>query len=109
MSPLRWTCKSTRTLAEELSGQGLSVSANTVGRLLQEARPISFSARRNSWRLQAGASCRTSPQIVGPYPLSTSWRRMRLARRPAAASPRRLANRIAASMSLPVDPAVTSV
>jgi transposase len=36
MSPLRWTCKSTRTLAEELSRQGFSVSANTVGRLLSE-------------------------------------------------------------------------
>jgi len=36
MSPLRWTCKSTRTLAEELSRQGFSVSANTVGRLLYE-------------------------------------------------------------------------
>ena len=29
-SPLRWTCKSTRTLAEELLRQGFSVSANTV-------------------------------------------------------------------------------
>ena len=36
MSPLRWTCKSTRTLAEELSRQGFAVSANTVGRLLHE-------------------------------------------------------------------------
>ncbi|MGI6419465.1 MAG: ISAzo13 family transposase [Thermoguttaceae bacterium] len=36
MSPLRWSCKSTRTLAEELSRQGFSVSANTVGRLLRE-------------------------------------------------------------------------
>jgi len=36
MSPLRWTCKSTRTLAEELSRQGFLVSANTVGRLLYE-------------------------------------------------------------------------
>ena len=36
MSPLRWTCKSTRNLAEELSRDGFSVSANTVGRLLQE-------------------------------------------------------------------------
>jgi Rhodopirellula transposase DDE domain len=34
MSPLRWTCKSTRTLAEELARQGFAVSANTVGRLL---------------------------------------------------------------------------
>jgi transposase len=37
MSPLRWTCKSTRTLAGELSRQGFSVSANTVGRLLYES------------------------------------------------------------------------
>ena len=36
MSPLRWTCKSTRTLAAELSRQGFSVSANTVSRLLHE-------------------------------------------------------------------------
>jgi hypothetical protein len=36
-SPLRWTCKSTRTLARELSAQGHSVSANTVRRLLQAA------------------------------------------------------------------------
>lgn len=36
MSPLRWSCRSTRTLAEELSRQGFSVSANTVGRLLRE-------------------------------------------------------------------------
>ena len=36
MSPLRWTCKSTRTLADELSRDGFSVSANTVGRLLHD-------------------------------------------------------------------------
>lgn len=36
MSPLRWTCKSTRTLAAELSRQGFAVSANTAGRLLRE-------------------------------------------------------------------------
>lgn len=36
MSPLRWTCKSTRIVAEELSRQGYAVSANTVGRLLRE-------------------------------------------------------------------------
>jgi len=36
MSPLRWTCKSTRTLADELSRQGFAVSSNTVGRLLRE-------------------------------------------------------------------------
>lgn len=36
-SPLRWTCKSTRTLASELTKQGLAVSGNTVRRLLHEA------------------------------------------------------------------------
>jgi hypothetical protein len=35
MSPLRWTCKSTRTLAAELTRQGFAVGCNTVGRLLR--------------------------------------------------------------------------
>ena len=34
MSPLRWTCKSTSNLAEELTRQGHPVSPRTVGRLL---------------------------------------------------------------------------
>jgi hypothetical protein len=33
-SPLRWTCKSTRKLADELTAQGHRVSAKTVARLL---------------------------------------------------------------------------
>jgi transposase len=37
MSPLRWTTKSLRHLAEELTGQGHPVSAPTVGRLLRES------------------------------------------------------------------------
>src|SRR5450830_377906 len=36
MSPLRWTTKSTRALAEELSGSGHPVSAWTVANLLHE-------------------------------------------------------------------------
>jgi hypothetical protein len=36
-SPLRWTCKSTRTLARELTGQGHPVSDSTVRRLLHAA------------------------------------------------------------------------
>jgi hypothetical protein len=36
-SPLRWTCKSTRRLAAELSGQGRPVGYRTVAGLLQEA------------------------------------------------------------------------
>ncbi len=36
-SPLRWTCKSTTRLAEELAGQGHPASPSTVGRLLRAA------------------------------------------------------------------------
>ena len=36
MSPLRWTTKSTRTLAGELTRQGHRVGADTVGDLLRE-------------------------------------------------------------------------
>ena len=36
-SPLRWTCKSTRRLADELRGQRHSVSAGTVALLLRKA------------------------------------------------------------------------
>ena len=35
MSPLRWTCKSTRRLAKELSQQGHPVSHSKVGQLLK--------------------------------------------------------------------------
>lgn len=35
MSPLRWTCKSTRSLADELRMQGFSVSSTTIGGLLR--------------------------------------------------------------------------
>src|SRR5713226_2770411 len=38
MSPLRWTCKSTRQLATELSGQGHPVSYQTVAALLHALR-----------------------------------------------------------------------
>jgi hypothetical protein len=36
-SPLRWTCKSTRRLADELTRQGHPVGPRTVARLLEEA------------------------------------------------------------------------
>jgi transposase len=35
-SPLRWTCKSTRLLANELHRQGYNISASSVGSLLHE-------------------------------------------------------------------------
>jgi transposase len=44
MSPLRWTCKSTRTLADELRRQGFRVSSNTVARLL---RSLGYSLQAN--------------------------------------------------------------
>jgi hypothetical protein len=37
MSPLRWTCKSTRRLAAELTAQGYTVGPTTVRQLLKEA------------------------------------------------------------------------
>ena len=37
MSPLRWTCKSVRTLATELTRQGHGVSHQTVSEILQES------------------------------------------------------------------------
>jgi hypothetical protein len=45
MSPLRWTTKSTRTLAGELTAQGHTVSADTVGDLL---RGQGFSLQANA-------------------------------------------------------------
>ena len=36
MRPLRWTCKSTENLAEELKNQGFKISADSVGRILKE-------------------------------------------------------------------------
>ena len=47
MSPLRWTCKSTRKLAEELRGQGPRVGARTVACLLH-ALDYSLQANRKT-------------------------------------------------------------
>jgi transposase len=49
MSPLRWTTKSTRNLADELTRQGHKVSADTVGDLLREA---GFSLQGNAKTLE---------------------------------------------------------
>jgi len=49
MSPLRWTCKSTRNLAGELTGQGHRISADTVGDLLRE---LGFSLQGNAKTLE---------------------------------------------------------
>src|ERR1700756_5486132 len=49
MSPLRWTTKSTRNLADELTRQGHKVSAETVGDLLREE---GFSLQGNAKTLE---------------------------------------------------------
>ncbi|MFF5715245.1 ISAzo13 family transposase [Streptomyces sp. NPDC012756] len=51
MSPLRWTVKSTRTLARELTGAGHKVSADTVAGLLREE---GFSLQANAKTLEGG-------------------------------------------------------
>jgi transposase len=49
MSPLRWTTKSTRKLAEQLTRQGHKISADTVGDLLREE---GFSLQSNAKTLE---------------------------------------------------------
>ncbi|WP_405670351.1 MULTISPECIES: ISAzo13 family transposase [unclassified Streptomyces] len=49
MSPLRWTTKSTRRLAEQLTRQGHRISADTVGDLLREE---GFSLQSNAKTLE---------------------------------------------------------
>jgi hypothetical protein len=52
MSPLRWTVKSTRTLAAELARQGHGVSASTVGDLL---RGEGFSLQGNAKAIEGSS------------------------------------------------------
>lgn len=47
MSPLRWTCKSTRVLAAELTSRGLDVSSTKVGQLLR-AQGYSLQSNRKT-------------------------------------------------------------
>jgi len=51
-SPLRWTCKSTRRLADELRRQGHPVSARTVAALLHE---MGYSLQANRKTREGGA------------------------------------------------------
>lgn len=52
MSPLKWTSKSTRTIAEELSRSGHAISSVTMGRCLEEM----------GYTLQANVKTREGPQ-----------------------------------------------
>jgi transposase len=53
MSPLRWTCKSTRQLARALTGQGYPVSHSTVAEML---RDLGYSLQANSKTLEEGSA-----------------------------------------------------
>jgi transposase len=69
MSPLRWTTKSTRRLAEELTRQGHRVSADTVGDVLREE---GFSLQGNAKTIEGrqhpdrdAQFCYISGQVAG--------------------------------------------
>jgi hypothetical protein len=51
MSPLRWTCKSTRILAEELGQQGHPISDRTVAAILKE---LDYSLQGNQKTIEGG-------------------------------------------------------
>jgi hypothetical protein len=59
-SPLRWTCKSTRALAETLTAKGHPVSDDTVGRLLKQ----------QGYRLQRTVNTLRAPNIPTGTPSS---------------------------------------
>ena len=48
MSPLRWTCKGTRDIADALAEKGLKASHATVGRILKEKLKYSLQANEKS-------------------------------------------------------------
>ncbi|MBB5779364.1 hypothetical protein HD596_006120 [Nonomuraea jabiensis] len=83
MSPLRWTTKSLRDLAHELTGQGHPVSAPTVGRLLKASacRPMprrwKASSTRTATRNSITSTSRSKPIRRTASRLSAWTRRRR--------------------------------
>ena len=80
MSPLRWTAKSTRNLADELTRQGHKVSADTVGDLLRAAgfslqgnATIIEGRRRPDRDAQSGTSASRSRTIRAPGTRWSGW------------------------------------
>jgi hypothetical protein len=73
-SPLRWTCKSTRELAEALTAQGHPVSDDTVGRLLREQ---GYRLQRTVKTLEGAQHGRapSTPTVTPSSATSTSRRR----------------------------------
>src|SRR6266849_9129392 len=71
MSPLRWTTKSTRNLAAELTRQGHRVSADTVGDLLRE-RGSACRATPRPLRA-AGTRTGTPSSVTSPPGPGSTW------------------------------------
>ena len=76
MTPLRWTSKSLRGLAEQLRSQGHQVSATLVGRLLHEA---GYSLQANSKTLEGASTPTAMPSsatstTLSPRPWPPGWR-----------------------------------
>lgn len=69
MSPLRWTTKSTRTLAAELTRQGHRVGADTVAGLLRQA---GFRLQANAKTLEGSQHGRLWRAAPLPQPFPTS-------------------------------------
>src|ERR1019366_1207443 len=59
-SPLRWTCKSVRKLAEELRREGHAVSYQTVAELLHE---MGYSLQANQKTLEGSRHADRNPQF----------------------------------------------
>ena len=82
MSPLRWTAKSTRNLADELTRQGHKVSADTVGDLLRAGFSLQGNAKTTEGRRHPapaqGCACAPNsipaPMIPGPGSATGRWR-----------------------------------
>ena len=65
MSPLRWTCKSLRRLADELSKLGHKVSHTVVGELLKKQK---FSLQANSKTREGAVAGGENPRLSGGLP-----------------------------------------
>ena len=73
MSPLRWTVKSTRTLADELTAQGHPVSAGTVGSLLH-GRGVQPAGQRQDDRGTASTRTGTPSSATSTSRSRPTWR-----------------------------------
>jgi hypothetical protein len=76
-SPLRWTCKSTRELAQALTAAGHPVSDDTVGRLLKQQ---GYRLQRTAKTLEGAqhptgtpSSATSTSRLGRSWPLGSRW------------------------------------